>query len=101
MFLVEELFGGYVSRYSLLFSPVSLLFSSICLVLALLLLSVCLFVCFELRIELYSDPIRFDSIVPLPLRKVNDGLSYTVNPRFDSKGRWRPRREWPRELRDR
>ncbi|TBU30974.1 zf-DHHC-domain-containing protein [Dichomitus squalens] len=28
----------------------------------------------------------------------DDGLSYVVNPRFDVEGRWRPRREWPREL---
>ncbi|KAH9852983.1 zf-DHHC-domain-containing protein [Lenzites betulinus] len=35
----------------------------------------------------------------LPIGKSpDDGLSYTLNPRFDSEGRWRPRREWPREL---
>ena len=28
----------------------------------------------------------------------DDGLSYAVNPRFDSDGRWLPRREWPAEL---
>ncbi|KAI0369328.1 zf-DHHC-domain-containing protein [Pilatotrama ljubarskyi] len=35
----------------------------------------------------------------LPIGKSpDDGLSYELNPRFDSEGRWRPRREWPREL---
>jgi palmitoyltransferase len=29
----------------------------------------------------------------------NDGLTYPTNPRFDSLGRWRPRRDWPAELR--
>ncbi|KAI0728926.1 zf-DHHC-domain-containing protein [Fomitopsis betulina] len=29
----------------------------------------------------------------------DDGLSYKPNPRHDSQGRWRPRREWPLELR--
>ncbi|KAI0791040.1 zf-DHHC-domain-containing protein [Abortiporus biennis] len=28
-----------------------------------------------------------------------DGINWTVNPRFDKEGRWRPRREWPEELR--
>ncbi|KAJ3491933.1 hypothetical protein NLI96_g375 [Meripilus lineatus] len=28
-----------------------------------------------------------------------DGLTYPTNPRFDKEGRWRPRREWPAELR--
>jgi len=30
---------------------------------------------------------------------VNDGLSFPTNPRFDAEGRWRPRLEWPAELR--
>ncbi|KAI0354250.1 zf-DHHC-domain-containing protein [Trametes cingulata] len=35
----------------------------------------------------------------LPIGKSpDDGLNYQLNPRFDSEGRWRPRREWPREL---
>ncbi|KAI0830295.1 DHHC palmitoyltransferase-domain-containing protein [Trametes gibbosa] len=35
----------------------------------------------------------------LPIGKSpDDGLSYTLNPRFDSEGRWRPRREWPHKL---
>ncbi|KAI0077000.1 zf-DHHC-domain-containing protein [Panus rudis PR-1116 ss-1] len=35
----------------------------------------------------------------LPIgRGGDDGLSYPVNPRFDAQGRWRPRREWPKEL---
>ncbi|EIW56472.1 zf-DHHC-domain-containing protein [Trametes versicolor FP-101664 SS1] len=35
----------------------------------------------------------------LPIGKSpDDGLSYTLNPRFDAEGRWRPRREWPKEL---
>ncbi|KAF8970663.1 DHHC palmitoyltransferase-domain-containing protein [Flammula alnicola] len=32
-------------------------------------------------------------------RSDNDGLSYPVNPRFDSEGRWRKRAEWPEDLR--
>ncbi|KAH9943901.1 zf-DHHC-domain-containing protein [Amylocystis lapponica] len=32
-------------------------------------------------------------------RSDSDGLSYPINPRFDAEGRWRPRREWPPELR--
>ncbi|GBE86951.1 hypothetical protein SCP_1001950 [Sparassis crispa] len=36
----------------------------------------------------------------LPIgRSSSDGLSYPHNPRFDSEGRWRPRNEWPAELR--
>lgn len=27
-----------------------------------------------------------------------DGLTFPVNPRFGPDGRWRPRREWPKEL---
>ncbi|KAI8990374.1 DHHC palmitoyltransferase-domain-containing protein [Trametes punicea] len=35
----------------------------------------------------------------LPIGKSpDDGLSYELNPRFDSEGRWRPRKEWPKEL---
>ncbi|KIY68821.1 zf-DHHC-domain-containing protein [Cylindrobasidium torrendii FP15055 ss-10] len=32
-------------------------------------------------------------------RGLSDGLNYTPNPRFDSEGRWRRRKEWPVELR--
>ncbi|CAA7262198.1 unnamed protein product [Cyclocybe aegerita] len=32
-------------------------------------------------------------------RSLSDGLSYPVNPRFDSEGRWRRRSEWPEHLR--
>jgi palmitoyltransferase len=40
------------------------------------------------------------SIVPLPARPTpDDGLSYVPNPRFSPEGFWRPRREWPEELR--
>lgn len=40
------------------------------------------------------------SIFAVPVgRSGNDGLSYPVNPRFDSNGRWRRRAEWPPELR--
>ncbi|QRV75536.1 DHHC palmitoyltransferase [Ceratobasidium sp. AG-Ba] len=36
----------------------------------------------------------------LPIGKSpNDGLYYPVNPRHDADGRWRPRSEWPEELR--
>ncbi|KAI0659585.1 zf-DHHC-domain-containing protein [Cubamyces menziesii] len=36
----------------------------------------------------------------LPIGKSpDDGLSYELNPRFDAEGRWRPRKEWPEELR--
>jgi palmitoyltransferase len=28
-----------------------------------------------------------------------DGLNYGLNPRFDAEGRWRPKKEWPEELR--
>ncbi|CDO68748.1 hypothetical protein BN946_scf184989.g14 [Trametes cinnabarina] len=35
----------------------------------------------------------------LPIGKSpDDGLSYELNPRFDNEGRWRPRKEWPKEL---
>jgi len=30
---------------------------------------------------------------------LSDGLTYTVNPRFDEEGRWRSRADWPEELR--
>ena len=36
-------------------------------------------------------------VVPVGRSPV-DGLSFPLNPRFDSEGRWRPRREWPIEL---
>ncbi|KAG8721004.1 palmitoyltransferase pfa5 [Ceratobasidium sp. 395] len=36
----------------------------------------------------------------LPIgRSPNDGMNYPVNPRHDHDGRWRPRSEWPEELR--
>ncbi|KAJ3557634.1 hypothetical protein NM688_g1366 [Phlebia brevispora] len=36
----------------------------------------------------------------LPIgRSPTDGINWPINPRFDSEGRWRPRREWPAELR--
>ncbi|KAG8683625.1 palmitoyltransferase pfa5 [Ceratobasidium sp. 394] len=36
----------------------------------------------------------------LPIgRSPNDGMHYPVNPRHDSDGRWRPRSQWPEELR--
>jgi len=37
-------------------------------------------------------------IVPIG-RSMNDGLTYAVNPRYDTEGRWRRRTEWPKELR--
>ena len=57
--------------------------------------SVCLFLPLStchLHLLFYVVPIGKDG---------NSGLAYPVNPRFDSKGRWRPRREWPRELQER
>ncbi|EGN94644.1 hypothetical protein SERLA73DRAFT_187681 [Serpula lacrymans var. lacrymans S7.3] len=36
----------------------------------------------------------------LPIgHRLDDGLSYPTNPRFDSQGRWRRRKEWPSDLR--
>jgi len=36
----------------------------------------------------------------LPIgRSPNDGMHYPVNPRHDPDGRWRPRSQWPEELR--
>ncbi|KAH7911131.1 DHHC palmitoyltransferase-domain-containing protein [Hygrophoropsis aurantiaca] len=36
----------------------------------------------------------------LPIgHRLGDGLTYPTNPRFDSEGRWRRRREWPSDLR--
>ncbi|KIK97329.1 hypothetical protein PAXRUDRAFT_825049 [Paxillus rubicundulus Ve08.2h10] len=32
-------------------------------------------------------------------RHLDDGLSYPTNPRFDSVGRWRRKKEWPSDLR--
>ncbi|GJN89238.1 hypothetical protein Rhopal_002217-T1 [Rhodotorula paludigena] len=38
--------------------------------------------------------------LPIPARPVHDdGLSYKPNPRFSPEGHWRPRKEWPPELR--
>ncbi|GAA5821516.1 hypothetical protein JCM3770_001057 [Rhodotorula araucariae] len=38
--------------------------------------------------------------LPIPARPHgDDGLSYTPNPRFSDTGEWRPRREWPEDLR--
>ncbi|KAF8550647.1 zf-DHHC-domain-containing protein [Imleria badia] len=35
----------------------------------------------------------------LPIgRHLDDGLNYPMNPRFDSAGRWRKRKEWPSDL---
>ncbi|CAL1698197.1 unnamed protein product [Somion occarium] len=35
----------------------------------------------------------------LPIgRSEGDGVNFPLNPRFDKDGRWRPRREWPKEL---
>ncbi|KAF7795107.1 hypothetical protein EIP86_006252 [Pleurotus ostreatoroseus] len=35
----------------------------------------------------------------LPIgRSPTDGVNWPLNPRFDSEGKWRPRREWPAEL---
>ncbi|ETW80032.1 hypothetical protein HETIRDRAFT_477622 [Heterobasidion irregulare TC 32-1] len=31
-------------------------------------------------------------------RGTSDGVTFERNPRFDAKGRWMPRREWPAEL---
>ncbi|GAA5884617.1 hypothetical protein JCM16303_003684 [Sporobolomyces ruberrimus] len=40
-------------------------------------------------------------IFPIPARPApDDGLSYTPNPRFDKDGVWRPRKDWPVELRE-
>ncbi|KIJ61195.1 hypothetical protein HYDPIDRAFT_96950 [Hydnomerulius pinastri MD-312] len=36
----------------------------------------------------------------LPIgHRLDDGMSYQTNPRFDDQGRWRRRKEWPSELR--
>ncbi|EIN05184.1 zf-DHHC-domain-containing protein [Punctularia strigosozonata HHB-11173 SS5] len=32
-------------------------------------------------------------------RPTYDGMNFPTNPRFDAEGRWRPRKEWPPELR--
>lgn len=37
------------------------------------------------------------SAVPIG-RTPTDGVNWPTNPRFDSEGRWRPRRAWPPEL---
>ncbi|GAA5980757.1 hypothetical protein JCM5350_006377 [Sporobolomyces pararoseus] len=40
-------------------------------------------------------------IFPIPARPIpDDGLHYVPNPRFDKDGVWRPRKDWPVELRD-
>ena len=38
-----------------------------------------------------------DAAVPVG-RGTSDGVTFERNPRFDAKGRWMPRREWPAEL---
>ncbi|GAA5842481.1 hypothetical protein JCM11251_007326 [Rhodosporidiobolus azoricus] len=39
-------------------------------------------------------------LFPIPARPTpDDGLYYPPNPRFSKEGCWRPRREWPKELR--
>ncbi|GAA6021109.1 hypothetical protein JCM11491_004419 [Sporobolomyces phaffii] len=41
-------------------------------------------------------------IFPIPARPTpDDGLHYVPNPRFDRDGVWRPRKDWPAELRER
>lgn len=41
-----------------------------------------------------------DTAIPVPIgRSDGDGVTYPTNPRFDREGRWRPRKEWPPELR--
>ncbi len=38
--------------------------------------------------------------IPVPVgHSDEDGVTYPTNPRFDREGRWRPRKEWPVELR--
>ena len=44
-----------------------------------------------------TDAVPGCQLVPVG-KSPDDGLSYAVNPRFDSDGRWLPRREWPAEL---
>ncbi|GAA5971692.1 hypothetical protein JCM3765_006607 [Sporobolomyces pararoseus] len=40
-------------------------------------------------------------IFPIPARPTpDDGLHYVPNPRFDKDGIWRPRKDWPVELRE-
>ncbi|GAA5823556.1 hypothetical protein JCM10212_003181 [Sporobolomyces blumeae] len=40
-------------------------------------------------------------ILPIPAHPTgDDGLSYVPNPRFSPEGAWRPRKEWPEELRE-
>jgi palmitoyltransferase len=45
-------------------------------------------------------PAQFDLSFQVPIGKAeNDGLDYPVNPRFDDRGQWRKRTEWPPHLR--
>lgn len=37
-------------------------------------------------------------VVPIG-RSLNDGMHFPLNPRHDPDGRWRPRSQWPEELR--
>jgi len=44
---------------------------------------------------------KFESVVPIEAKpRGDDGLSYKPNPRFDKDGVWRPRKDWPEELRE-
>lgn len=46
----------------------------------------------------FIDSFTFFIAVPIG-HSDGDGVTYPTNPRFDKQGRWRPRREWPAELR--
>lgn len=47
--------------------------------------------------HLISDVLFLYLLVPLGHR-LDDGLHYPTNPRFDSAGRWKRRKEWPSDL---
>lgn len=43
---------------------------------------------------------QLDLFFQVPIDQAgDDGLDYSVNPRFDDQGRWRKRAEWPPHLR--
>ncbi|THH19180.1 hypothetical protein EW146_g1939 [Bondarzewia mesenterica] len=47
--------------------------------------------------ELVMGPNAWTWFLPIG-RGTSDGVTFERNPRFDEKGRWRPRVDWPREL---
>jgi hypothetical protein len=50
------------------------------------------------RLFVIGSRINSWSVVPIG-RSLTDGMNYPVNPRHDPDGRWRPRSQWPEELR--